>query len=589
MAKTNLESKIMKKIENKYGLGADQIKLVIDGDGIAHVKGKVETWDEVVNIGFLIARERKIKNVVNDLEPSIGKVDKRDRSKGKAQGEKIGVIDRVDVVVVGGGVIGCGIARELSRYDVNVALIEKEADVSEGASKANDGMIHPGNAVMPFTLKAKMNIEGNKLYSNWAKDLNFEFQRTGSVILSYFRDDRRSLNIAYIAGRLNRVPKMRLVSGKKAMEIDPSITKEPKIALWTPTTAYVDGFEVTIALAENAAMNGVKFYLETEVCGITTNNRKINAVVTDKGIIECDLVINAAGVYADEVAHMADDRFYTIHPRKGTNLILDKNTKGPRINVALSSKLKSKHSKGGGGMRTVSGNPLWGPSAQETPDKEDISVDKKAFDYSFNIGSQVYTQASKKDVITYFSGIRAPDYKEDFIIEESKKAIGFIHAAAIQSPGLASAPAIAKRVVKLTREFYSRFNKELRIKEDFNPIRHKLVMFNKLSKEEQDKLIMENPKYGNIVCRCETITEGEIIDALHRPLPCTTVVGIKKRTRATAGRCQGGFCSPKIVHIISEELNKDITEVTYKGFDSNIIKKRARHNNKEEEKIYENN
>lgn len=563
-------------MERKFKLDTSKIKLKIDKDNIAYLTGEVETWEDVVNIGFLVAKERKIRNVVNDLQPRIGCVPKRDRSEGKKQGEKIGVIDKVDVVIIGGGVIGCGIARELSRYNLKIAVVEKEADVSEGASKANDGMIHPGNAVKPFTLKAKLNVQGNRMYTRWAKELNFEFKRTGSIILSYNKKDRKGLKLAYIAGRLNKVPGMKMVSGNTAMRIEPNILKKPKIALWTPTTAFVDGFEVTIALAENAAQNGVKFYLETEACDIKVNKGKITGVVTNNGIIECDTVINAAGVYADEIAEMAGDRFYTIHPRKGTILILDKNVEGPNVNVAISNEMKNKNTKGGGGIRTVSGNPLWGPSAKEIMDKEDISVDNDGFDYAYKVGSTVFDKAGKKDVISYFSGVRAPDYKEDFIIEESCKTKGFIHAAAIQSPGLASAPAIAKMVAEITKNLYRKNGKEINKNKNFNPIRQSPIKFNQLTKEEQHNLIMKKPEYGDVICRCETITEGEIIEALHRSLPCITVEGIKRRTRATAGRCQGGFCSPKILAIMARELNKDITDITQKGYKSNIILKRAR-------------
>lgn len=571
-----MERKIIEEIKEKLEIDLSQVQLRIDKEDIAYLTGEVETWEDVVNIGYFVAKKKKIRNVVNDLQPRIGKVPKRDRSEGKRLGESKGIIDKVDVVIIGAGVVGCGIARELSRFNLKIAVIEKESDVSDGTSKANDGMIHPGNAVKPFTLKAKLNVEGNKMYSNWAKELNFEFKRTGSIILSYSKKDRKGLRFAYIAGRLNKVPKMRLVGGSTAMRIEPSITKKPKVALWTPTTAYVDGFEVTIALAENAASNGVKFYLETEACDIRTKEGEITGVITNRGIIECDCVINAAGVYSDEIAEMVGDRFYTIHPRKGTILILDKRVKGPSINVAISKEIKNKNTKGGGGLRTVSGNPLWGPSAKEVADKEDVSVDKEAFDYAFKVGKEAFNQASKKDVIAFFTGIRAPDYKEDFIIEESKKVKGFIHSGAIQSPGLASAPAIAKMVVDITLNYYRKKDRTINKRESFNPIRKALTRFNKLTRQEQHQLIMKDSRYGNIICRCETVTEGEIIEALHRPLPCTTVEGIKKRTRATAGRCQGGFCTPKILTIIARELNKDITEITQKGSNSNIILKRAR-------------
>lgn len=572
----HLEQKLREKISRKADFDCSKVTVCVDDHNIARLTGMVESWQNVVDLGYLIAKEKKIKNVVNDVKARRAAVPVKDWESGRLQGEKIGVIACVDVVIVGGGVTGCGIARELARYDLNIALVEKEADVSEGSSKANNGMIHPGNAVMPFTLKAKMNLEGNKLYTNWADDLHFSFKRTGSLIISYSRNDLMSLLLAYIAGKINRVPGMQLLGGKSCMDKDPSIEKKPGLGLWTPTTAYVDGYEVCIALAENAAANGVRFFLDTTVCAIHMDQGRVTAVVTDQGIINCRLVINAAGVYADDVAQMADDRFFTIHPRKGSILILDKKTAGPQINVALSSRIKNKYSKGGGGLRTVSGNPLWGPSAREVPDKEDTSVISEDFDYAYQIGSSVFEHADRSDIISYFSGIRAPDYKEDFVIEESAVTDGLIHAAAIQSPGLAAAPAVARRVVSLTKSFYARTGRQLKLKDDFDPVREKPQRFAELSHAEQERLIKENPQYGNVICRCETITEGEIVAALHSPLPCRTVTGVKKRTRASAGRCQGGFCTPKIMEIMVRELQLDITDITYKGAGSNIILRKSR-------------
>ncbi len=568
-----MERRILSNIDKKLGIKDLSIEIKIDEDKIAHLEGEVKDWEEVVKIGLLLGKERKIKNVVNNLHPKGVELIKRDRSGLIEEGKKIGVIHETDIVIVGGGVIGCGIARELSKYDINISLVEKEEDVADGTSKANNGMIHPGNAAMPFTLNAKLNVKGNAMYTKWAEELQFPFKRTGSLILAYNKEEKKLLNMANIAGKLNRVPKMRKISGKEAMKLEPSIKEEPNLALWAPTAAYVDGYGVTIALAENAANNGVKFHLGAEVADVIVEDGRVQGVVTSKGIIKSRYVINAAGLYADDIAEMAGDKFYTIHPRKGGILIFDKNKKGvSRATVTTRTKGRNKQSKGGGPQSTVEGNSLWGPSAREIMDKEDLSFKKEDFDYAFSVGDDLNSDMSKGDIITYFAGNRAPDYKEDFIIEKSNKVKGFVHVSGIQSPGLASAPAIAEMVVNIIIGEEGSLGKNV----NYDPIRKPPVEFRNLSRQEQDKIIKKDPRYGNVICRCETITEGEIVAAIHGPIPCTTVDGVKKRTRASMGRCQGGFCGPKILSILARELGKDVTEITQKGHDSFIIKEKAR-------------
>ncbi len=567
-----MESRILHKIHKKLDTKGMDIHLKIDENKIAHLKGKTNNWEEVVEVGLLVGKNRRIKNVVNDLIPKDVEIIKMDKSNLINQGKNIGIIDEVDILIVGGGVIGCGIARELSKFNLNICLVEKEEDISEGTTKANNGMIHPGNAAMPFTLKAKLNVKGNAMYSDWAKELNFTFKRTGSLILANSKEEKKVLNLAYLAGRLNHVPEMRKISGKEAMKIETSIEEEPKLALWTPTTAYVDGYGVTIALAENAATNGVKFYLGTEVVDIIHNNEEVEAVVTNKGIIKAKYIINCAGVYGDDIAEMVGDKFYTIHPRKGGILIFDKSKAGVSRATGTPNTKGSKQSKGGGSQRTVEGNPLWGPSAREIMDKEDLSFTKEDLDYALSVGKKSNPHINKGDLITYFTGLRAADYKEDFIIEKSNKIKGFIHVSGIQSPGLAAAPAISEMVVEIIKKEEGGLKQNL----NYNPIRKAPIEFRNLSRDQQDRIIKNDSRYGNVICRCETITEGEIIEAINGSIPCTTVDGVKRRTRATMGRCQGGFCGPKILSILAREQNKDITQISQKGHGSYIILKKAR-------------
>ncbi len=558
-----LKKKIAKHLDDERY----PINVKIRDDRVVVLEGEVPDWQIADDIAHHVAKSRKVRNVINHLSFDGKNLAFRRNELAIKRGQALGVFDEADVIIVGAGVIGSGIARELSKYNLEIVVLEKADDVSQGASKANNGMIHPGNAVVPGTLKAKLNVEGNAMYGEWARDLRFEFKRTGSFVLSYDKSDRKTPWLAWLAGRLNKVPGMRFVLPDAFMEMEPEIATKPRRALYTPSTAYVDGFDVTIALAENAAMNGARFHLLTEVVDVIVENNVVRGVVTNRGIVKGKLVINAAGVFADEIAAMAGDQFYTIHPRKGAIAIFDKKQKGTSRALNGKPPYRTKHTKGGGVQRTVSGNPLWGPNAIEILDKTDVSVQSKDLDYVMGSASVISPDTRRSDIIASFAGVRPADYKEDFIIERSEIVRGFIHVAGIQSPGLAAAPAIAKMVERLTAEEIG----ELSYKENWNPIREKPVVFNHLSREEQDRLVKENPTYGHIICRCETISEGEIIDAIRRPIPAVTFDAIKRRVRATAGRCQGGFCSPKILEIIARETGRKPEEIRKQGVASAVV------------------
>lgn len=568
-----IKRRILNAIKRNSELSAFDIDVEVNEDKVVFLKGEVDNWNQVVAIGHIAGKRHGVKGVVNDITVKGEKINKKDKTPLIKKGKEIGVVDESDVVIIGGGVIGCGIARELSKYKLKISLIEKEDDVSEGSSKANNGMIHPGNAVYPGTLKAKLNVKGNAMYTNWANELGFDFKRTGSIILAYDKEQKKIMNLAYLAGKLNGVPDMKKLNGEEIMKMEPTIEQKPIVGLYTPTTAYVDGYDVTIALAENASMNGVAFHLGTEVVDVITSNGKVEGIITDKGIYKAKYIINCAGIYADEISKMAGDRFFTLHPRRGCIIIFDKNKTGVSRSIGMvNTSSRNKQSKGGGPQQTVEGNGLWGPSATEISDKDNKSVTREEFEYALNSGKKVNPNITKGDVITYFSGVRAPDYKEDFIIGMSDKVDGFVNVAAIQSPGLASAPAIAEMVENIILEH----SKTIEKNPNYNPIRKPTVEFRKLSLEERDALIKENPMYGHVVCRCETVTEAEIVNAIHSPVPATTVDAIKRRTRSSMGRCQGGFCVPKILNILARELDKDVTEITLKGNDSYIIDSKSR-------------
>ena len=575
-----LNRRINEKVKDKFP--ELNIEIRINERNIATVSGECETWEQLIDVGHFVAEDAKIKNVVSEMTVKGLTITPQDYASMAKEGRKKGIIQKTDVVIIGAGVIGCGIARELSKYDFHCIVVDKENDVSVGASKANNGNIHPGHAVKKGTLKHKLNILGNRMYDEWAKDLQFEFQRNGLMYIAWEEEYLPALKRRYTKGLENGVDGIRYISGEEAMAIEPELKKldnPPIAAVWLPSLAHVEPYEVTIALAENAAENQVKFMLNTKVCDIVHNGR-IQAVVTSRGVIETKYVINAAGVYADDISRMAGDVSYTIHPRKGTIVLLDKAKTYPYkpqlgfVSNKLENRMmnvKNKESKGGGCCKTPEGNYLLGPSAKEVWNKEDTSCDAEGIAYALSCCQ--HKGVGEKDVIRSFAGVRAADFKEDFIIEKSEVTSGLIHVAGIQSPGLSAAPAIAKMVENILLEEMKKEGMSYKRKKNYQPYRPKRRVFRKLSLEEQNKLIKENPDYGQIVCRCEFITKGEILDAIDSPVVPTSVDAIKRRTRAGMGRCQGGFCLPVVLQILAQAQQQDCTEIDFTAKDTNILEK----------------
>lgn len=546
-------------------------------DEIVTLNGEVPDWKTVVDIGHLVVKFDGVKNTVNNLTAKDMKMPKVDYSNTKKSGIEKGEIDSCDVVIIGAGITGCGIARELSKYNLDTIVVEKNPDVAAEATKANNGDIHPGHRAKPGTLKAKLNVKGNAMYTDWADELGFELKRVGSLLIGYTKTEMEKIREIYEVGIANNVPEMKMLNGKEVKEREPNIIGSPIGGCLAPTMGIVEPYLVAIALAENAIDNGVKFMLNTEVGDILIENNGVKGVVTNKGVIRSKYIINAAGIYADEISKMAGDQFYTIHGRRGTLLILDKKMEGLFNSITGAvPKDNNPNSKGGGAQPTVEGNILMGPSAQEVPDKENKAFDYFDIKYSLNRGISCCDKIKKEDIIAIFSGIRPADYTEDFIVEKSKKIDGFIHVAGIQSPGLASAPAIAEMVINILKDDLEKKNKIIEVKDSYNPYREEKIKFRNLSREEQDKVIAENPKYGHIICRCEQITEGEILETFNSNLKPTTIDAVKRRTRAGMGRCQGGFCQPRVLEILARENKIDPTEVTLKGENSYILNKENR-------------
>jgi glycerol-3-phosphate dehydrogenase len=552
-------------------------ELSIDERGILTIRGECASWEEVVAAGHLAAQPPEVRNVVNELSVRGKPAPRRDYAPDREKGLKAGRVDTVDVLVIGAGISGCAIARELSKYRLRILVVDKGDDLACGATKANNGNIHPGHDVKPGTLKAKLNIRGNELYTRWAEELGFEFQRCGLMGAVTDINLRPLLEKAAAGARAMGVFDPQVLDGEQAKRLEPGFAEqgiEPAAAIWLPSMGLVEPYKVAAALAENAAVNGVRFLFNCTVADILTKDGRVSGAVTSRGIVEAAYIINCAGVYADEISAMAGDRCYTIHPRRGTIAILDKHRKPIYHSLAgvlggNPKKKENSESKGGGMCRTPEWNILMGPSATETPDKEDTSSTPEDLAYAMSLGEDY--GIGNGDIIRFFTGIRPADYKEDFFIELSPVTGGFINVGGIQSPGLAAAPAVAEMVEGIFVEAATKDGFPLERNPGFNPRREREKEFRHLSREEQDELIRRDPAYGRIICRCETVTEGEILAALRSPAPPASVDAVKRRTRAGMGRCQGGFCQSRVVELLAREMGTDLTAVTLRGEGTRIL------------------
>jgi len=470
-----------------------------------------------------------------------------------------------DIVIIGAGVTGCSIARELSRYDLKITVVEKEEDVACGTSKANSAIIHAGFDATPGTWKAKMNVEGNKLYPALCEELNVPFVKNGSLVVAVSDEEEKALEELLERGKKNRVEHLRIIGRDELHALEPNLSPNARAALDAPTGGLVCPYELTIALAENANQNGVKFCFNAPVIDIEVLEDGSFLVKTPRGTLQTKYVINAAGLFADEISKMAGAEEYTITPRKGEYLIFDKQF-GNLVKKAIFP-TPTKISKGILVCPTVDGNIFIGPNSNNIEDKHDTGVNASGIEEIIAGGTKLVPDLPLKNVITSFAGLRAVSNTNDFIIEASKQVKGFINVGGIQSPGLTSAPAIALMV----RDILQEEGLNLKEKPDFIPHRPKKIRFRELDNDERSKLIKQNPAYGHVICRCETVTEAEIIDAIRRPVGARSIDAVKRRTRAGMGRCQGGFCSPRVLEILQRELGVDALDITKKGPGSNLL------------------
>lgn len=468
-----------------------------------------------------------------------------------------------DVTIVGAGVIGCSIARELSKYNLKVCVLEKGPDVATGTSKANSGIVHGGHDATPGTLKAKLNVRGNEMFDKLVEELDFPFKRNGSLVLCFDESEKDGLQKLLEKGQKNGVPNLEIIGKERILEMEPNVNDDVVGALYVPTGGIVCPYEMTIAMAENAYTNGVEFKFETEVKNVVKKENGFT-LETSKGNVETNLVINAAGLFSDDLNNMVSKNKIEIIARKGEYCLFDK-TAGAMATKTL-FQLPTKMGKGVLVTPTVDGNLLIGPNAVDVEDKTDVDTTQEGIDDILNRAKKTFKQIPMRQVITSFSGLRSHDTVNDFIIGEAEDVPGFINVAGIESPGLSSAPAIAEMVEGIVVEKLSPAKND-----KFNPIREGIPKFREMTNEERKELIAKDPSYGKIVCRCETVTEGEILNAIRRPLGAKDLDGIKRRTRAGMGKCQSGFCSTKIVALLSKELGIPETEVTKFGGKSNLL------------------
>ena len=474
-----------------------------------------------------------------------------------------------DVVIIGAGVTGSAIAREISRYKLKACVIEKEEDVCNETSKANSAIIHAGFDAVPGTEKAKLNVIGNSMMDQIAEELDIPFKRNGSLVVCTKEQDPEGLQMLMERGRKNGVPDLQILNREELLKKEPNLEDDVTCALWAPTGGIVCPFHMTMGYAENAYENGVQFFLNTKVEKLekTEAGFTIRVHHVDNGndeMIETKIVVNAAGVYADEINNQLSDRKLHITARKGEYMLLDK-TVGDYVKSTI-FQLPSKMGKGVLVTPTVHGNLLVGPTAVNVEDKDAVNTTMAGLDQIARVSFRSVKNVPFRQVITSFAGLRAHEDGDDFIIGEAPDVKGLINAAGIESPGLSSAPAIGVAVAELVRDILN-----VEEKPDFNPIRHGILDPDTLSLGERNELIKENPAYGNIICRCEMITEGEILDAIHRPLGARSLDGVKRRTRAGMGRCQSGFCSPKVMEILKREVPMSVDKIGKNGVGSEFI------------------
>ena len=474
-------------------------------------------------------------------------------------------MQKFDVAIVGGGVIGGMIARELSRYELGVCILEKESDVAMGATKANSAIVHAGYDAKEGSMKALMNVRGSKMMAKVCEELGVKYNNNGSLVIAFTEEDRANAEALVERGKANGVEGVRLVEKDELKALEPNISDNAICALYAPTGAIVCPYELCIASIGNAMDNGAALKCGFEVTSIKREGGEYIVTAANGETVSAKYVVNAAGVFSDKIAKMVGDDSFDVHPRRGEYILLDREC-GNIVKHTI-FRTPSKMGKGILVTPTVDGNLLLGPTSVDITDKDDKSTKSEGLarvirECGENIEGGVPVGGKS---ITSFCGLRAVGSTGDFIINSPVE--NFVNVAGIESPGLSSAPAIAEYVAELLKAG----GLELCAKADFDPIREPKHHFREASVEEKNEIIKKDPAYGRIICRCETISEGEILDAIRSNPPATDIDGVKRRTRAGMGRCQGGFCGPYVMELIAKERKVEFETVTKAGGESVMV------------------
>ena len=472
-----------------------------------------------------------------------------------------------DVVIIGCGVTGAATAYELSRYDLRIAVLEAENDVATGASKANSAILHAGYDPKPGTLMARLNVEGNELAFRIAEKLHVPVERCGSLVVAFDEKDEAHIKELYRRGLENGVPGLSIISGDEARRLEPGLSEEVKSALLAESAGIINPWDYTLAMAEVAVKNGAELFLDTRVTSIDKGDHF--TIHSSRGkTFETKFVINAAGVNSDLVCEMVGDREFSVRPTAGEYFLLDK-SEGERVSRVI-FQCPNELGKGVLVSKTVHGNLIVGPNAVET-DRGNTATTREGLAFVQETARRSVPGIQFRENIRNFAGIRANTEHDEFCIGESRSARNFLNLGGIKSPGLTAAAAIGRYAAGLLRDMGLVLNK----KDDFDDTRE-IIRFKELPDEEKNRLISEDPAFGRVICRCETITEGEIVAALHSVIPARSINGVKRRCGAGMGRCQGGFCSPRVCRIIARELGIDETEVLEEKEGSNVLYSRLK-------------
>ena len=474
-----------------------------------------------------------------------------------------------DVIIIGAGVTGAAVARELSRYEAEVCVLERGEDVCSGTSKANSAIIHAGYDCQPGSLMAKMNVRGNEMMGDLARDLDIPFERNGSFVVCTIESEWGGIEELYQRGLKNGVPGMKIIKREEALAMEPNLSDDTVGALYATTAGIICPFRLNIAMAEHANVNGVDFRFNTAAEALTRDEDGIWHIRTNNGEYKTRAIVNAAGVYADVFHNMVADKKIHIRPRRGDYMLLDKTTGGHVKRTIFPQ--PTKFGKGILIAPTIHGNTFIGPTAIDLDDKEAICTTQEGLTQLLERGGTCVKNVPFRSVITSFGGLRAHEDGHEFILGEVAEAPGFFDCAAIESPGLTSSPAIGEYTAGIIQDKFG-----FKTKENWIPTIKDVLNPSALSIEERNELIKKQPAYGQMICRCESITEGEILDAIHRPLGARSLDGVKRRTRAGMGRCQGGFCSPRVMEILHRELGIPMEEIRKNDIGSNIVLERTK-------------